>query len=568
MIYGAGHSAGIVRFERDKPDLTQATVKGNASLTVGSNDHRAANLNLTAGDTHGYLQASASRDRADDYDDGHGQRVRSAYMHWNAQLTAGWTPDADTRVELSAGRGNGRAAYAFASMDGVQFKRDTLSLEASRTHLAPWWSKLELSLYDNRANHIMDNYALREPDPSSMMPMAMAANLTRRSFGGRLAATLTPSSDWSIILGGDAHTDTHHHRSGGPRDSMSDYHDLPLARDARIADAGLFAQATWQLDESQRLVGGIRADRAQMRAYQLQAMSMDDGSGGMAGMGTSMAGNMDMSMSMPATGTVAQTRHDLLRAGFLRYETDANDMPVHFYAGLGHSEREPDYWELLGDHADSHVSDFLALRPERTTQLDIGARWQGERFKAWVSAYAGRVGDYIVLHFPATGMSGAYASNVNARIAGGEAGLDWQGAHWSLDSALSYAWGRNDSEHRPLPQMPPLKLKSELGYRQGAWQVHATWTVASAQHRDAVGEGTIVGADLGPSAGYGVLGLNATVKLDTRWQLAAGIDNVLDKTYAEHVNAAPVALAGYIGSDATRIKEPGRTACMRVNLHF
>jgi len=41
------------------------------------------------------------------------------------------------------------------------------------------------------------------------------------------------------------------------------------------------------------------------------------------------------------------TRTDTLPSGFVRYEHDLADSPTTLYAGLGHSERFPDYWELF-----------------------------------------------------------------------------------------------------------------------------------------------------------------------------------------------------------------------------
>ncbi len=44
--------------------------------------------------------------------------------------------------------------------------------------------------------------------------------------------------------------------------------------------------------------------------------------------------------------------------------------------------------------------------------------------------------------------------------------------------------------------------------------------------------------------------------------LTAGVDNLFNKTYAEHINAAPPSLAGYITT--TRVNEPGRTLWVRL----
>ena len=53
--------------------------------------------------------------------------------------------------------------------------------------------------------------------------------------------------------------------------------------------------------------------------------------------------------------TVDADRAETLPAGFARYERDLDGSPATFYAGLGHVERFPDYWELFGQHVDAEL---------------------------------------------------------------------------------------------------------------------------------------------------------------------------------------------------------------------
>jgi len=550
VLYGPGNSAGVVLFDRAYPRYSQPTFEGDASLLFGSAGRNDQNLDLRAGDASGYLGLSANHTHSQDYKDGDGNRVHSRYDRWNADATVGWTPSDDTRVELTAGKGNGDAAYAFSGMDGAQFLRESAALKWTQEHLTRHWDKLEVQAYTNYADHVMDNYTLRTPDPSSMMPMPMAADVDRRTSGGRVVGTWRWDDALELNAGMDGSVSVHSSRMGGPAgSSMGYYKDQPRARDARMQDIGAFAEARWTFAPSQRLVSGARIDRAQTRGYLL-----DTSTGGMSGMG-----------HMPMAPTqVAADRSDTLPSGFVRYERDLSSQPATFYAGIGHVERFPDYWELFGQHVQSTLRSFEALNPERTTQLDIGMQYHRDRTKAWVSAYAGVVDDFILMHYPITAMGVGYASNVQARIAGGEAGAGYAlSDRWKTDVTLAYAWGENRTEHRPLPQMPPLEARFGLTYEASAWSVGALWRVAAPQHRVAVGEGNIVGQDIGPSAGFGVFSLNGAYRIDRRHTLTAGIDNVFNKTYAEHVNAASAGLAGYVNT--TRVNEPGRTLWIKLD---
>jgi iron complex outermembrane receptor protein len=553
VLYGPGNSAGTVLFERDHVRRQDAGGSLDGSLIGGSWGRADETVDASVGTQDFYATLAANHVRSGDYEDGGGDRVHSSYERWNTDVSLGWTPDDDTRLAVGAGKGDGHAAYAFSSMDGAQFLRESLGLEFEKKNLGEVFTRLEAKAYHNYADHVMDNYTLRDPDPRSMMPMPMASDVDRRTSGGRVAGTF----EWSgfrLVAGVDASRNVHGVRNGGPPGStMGYYRDLPRVRDARMSTAGAFAEGTWKFAERQRLIAGVRVDRARARGY---ALGSGEDAGGMTGMG--------MDDPMP---TVAASRDDTLPSGFVRWERDLASSPTTLYAGIGHVARFPDYWELFGQHADPSVSSFKSLDPERTTQLDVGARYGDGRFKAWVSAYLGHVGDFILLHYPADGMGAGHASNVSATTAGGEAGAQYAlSERWKLDASLAYAWGRNDSEHRPLPQLPPLEARLGLTYDAGAWSLGALWRGATAQHRAAVGEGNIVGQDLGPTGGFGVFSLNGGYRLTENVALTAGIDNVFDKVYAEHVNAANEGLAGYVNT--TRVNEPGRTAWLKANVRF
>ena len=133
-------------------------------------------LDLAAGNESFYGRLTANRSDADDYEDGDGNVVPSAWLKWNADAAFGWTPDADTLIEASVGRGDGEARYAGRGMDGSQFDRTGYGLRLERKHMEGVLNEVEANLYYNDIDHVMDNYTLRDPDPEGMMPMAMASH--------------------------------------------------------------------------------------------------------------------------------------------------------------------------------------------------------------------------------------------------------------------------------------------------------------------------------------------------------------------------------------------------------
>ncbi len=388
----------------------------------------------------------------DDYKDGHNDTVPSRYDKWNGDVALGWTPDADTLLELTAGKGDGEARYAGRGMDGAQFKRESLGLRFERANLGEVLDKLEAQVYYNYADHVMDNYTLRQPSGTGMMAGPMASNVDRRTLGARIKATWR-WADWQLIGGLDAQTSEHRQRSSMGIDT---YKDLPRTRDADFHNYGVFGELTWYVAERDRLISGARLDRASARDFR-QTL----GSG----------------MSTQANPTADETRADTLPSGFVRYEHDLAENPTTVYAGLGHAERFPDYWELFSPDSGpaGSLNAFDAIRPEKTTQLDFGVQYKSADLEAWASGYVGQVRDFILFNYQ-PGMMGttSQAQNVDARIMGGELGAAYQlTPNWKADAALAYAWGKNTSDGKALPQIPPLDSRFGLTYSQDDWSAGA-----------------------------------------------------------------------------------------------
>ncbi|AOI72881.1 TonB-dependent copper receptor [Burkholderia ubonensis] len=542
VLYGPGASAGTVLFERTTRRFDKPGMRFDGSLVGGSYGRNDQNIDVTAGTPDVYGRVTANHAHSDDYEDGNGRTVPSQWDKWNADAALGWTPDDHTRVELTAGGGDGYARYAGRGMDGAHFRRETFGLSFDKQHIGDVLERIEARVYYNEADHVMDNYTLRMPDPTSSMPMRMASEVRRRTLGARAAATFRFGDDFKLVAGVDAQSNRLDSRSAMGR---QDYADKPWNAQTTMWNTGAFGELTWYASDASRVIGGARVDYASARDKRPTT-------GGMMG---------------KPNPTFDDDRSRVLPSGFIRYERDLAALPVTWYAGIGHAERFPDYWELFSAKRGpaGAVNAFSAVKPEKTTQLDIGAQYRSERLDAWVSAYAGYVQDFILFNY-AAGMMGSttQATNVNAQIMGGEAGVAWRPvAPLRVETSLAYAWGRNVATGDPLPQMPPLEARFGVEYTRGAWSAGGLWRVVASQHRYALNEGNVVGKDFGPSAGFGVLSLHAQYNVSKTVQLSVGVDNVLNKAYTEHLNLAGNAGFGYAAN--TPVTEPGRTAWVRVS---
>lgn len=543
VLWGPGNSAGTLRFDREQPRFDKPGIQGTASVLAASNNRWDENADISLGSEDGYLRLIGNKSRAGDYKDGNGDRVPSKWDKWNGDMALGWTPDKDTLLEMTAGKGDGEARYAGRSMDGSRFRRESLGMRFEKSGIGEVFDKLEANIYYNYANHVMDNYSLRAPGMnmsgsmgsamgsamehgSAMhsMSMPMAMQLDRRTVGGRMMGTWL-WSDYELRSGVDTQLSTHRSKDDDRWD-----------KDARFHDYGLFSELTWLATEQSKVTGGARLDRVLVDNF---------------------------------TDTGSSQRTDLLPAGFVRVEHNLAEMPVMFYVGIGYTERFPDYWELFsptyGPGGSADV--FDNVKTEKTTQLDIGAQYTGKRLNGWVSAYIGRVNDFILFRYDPHHPRISQVDNVNATIMGGEAGIGYQLTEtWKTDASLAYSWGRNIDDHQPLPQIPPLEARLGLTWEHGDWSSTGLLRLVSSQHRVAINEGNVVGKDFDSSAGFAIFSANAAYRLNKSVKLSAGVDNLFDKAYSEHLNLAGNSSFGY--SANTSVNEPGRTFWGKVNVTF
>lgn len=549
VLHGPGNSAATVLFERDPPYYAEPTLQASGSTTIGSFSRRDVVAEALAGNALGYLRANGTYTEADDYKDGNGNRVHSAYERWNGSFALGWTPDMNTLLELTAALSDGEAAYADRGMDGSKFDRENIGLKFEKHQLSDRMEHLEAQVFYNYVDHVMDNYSLREFRPMGMMAAPMASNPDRETIGGKVLAEINLTDTLLWTLGSDFQQNKHSIRSSTD-ERVQSYRDMKRVEDARFQFHGIFSELKLSLTDQQRMIGGARVDRWEVEDKR------ETISTGMHGMGSS------------ANPTADETRKETLYSGFIRYEQDLESSPATVYAGLGHVERFPDYWELFNKEGVDSLS-ALDTDPEKTTQLDTGLLYNDGTWSASLSLFYNQIQDYILIENNyAKGMRMATVSrNIKARTWGAEATLEYKiNEHWKADGSLAYVRGENRTDDVPLAQIPPLEARLGLQYESDAWSVGTLLRLVAEQDRVSVGQGNVVGQDIGENAGFAVLSVNAGWRPMEQLRLSAGVDNLFDRTYAEHISRAGAMVSGFTQTE--RVNEPGRTLWMRADLKF
>ena len=463
-------------------------------------------------------------------------------------MAFGWTPNENTWLELTAGKSDGEALYAGREMDGSQFARESLGLRVEKKNITEVIQKVEGQINYSYNDHIMDNFSLRTPPLAEMehhsmkmlMPNPMSMQVTRRTLNSRLALT----SEWdqlSLVTGVDSQMNKH---GGAMTSPTMPSMNKPFQSDMKFQSYGAFAELTYPLNEDNKVVTGARVDQ-----IKIDALKLND------------------------------ERKETLPSAFIRLERQHPEHEVKSYIGVGYVERVPDYWELFSTaHGNSGMSKpaFNDLATEKTLQLDLGYQQQRGAFSSWVSAYAGLVNDFILMSYhnhPTSGGHGhgssfsASAKNVDATIAGAEAGLGYQFTDAiQADVSAMYAWGENSTDHRALPQIAPLEGRVNLRYVQDKYTLGALWRVVAAQDRISLNEGNIVGYDINESKAFNTLALNATYNLMKDVNVAIGVDNLLNQTYTEHLNKAGSSGFGFASNE--QFNNTGRNYWARVSMKF
>ena len=482
-------------------------VGGDLSLTAGSYDM----VNASASTWYGAPAYDALLGYAYKYsgvpESGDGRRITELYPSTSPnryqpsaidsrayEINTGWAkvgvnPGANARGEMS---------YTFQDAEHVLYPYLLMDADYDRTHQLNWNYRLQnvsetlrdlkFQVYWDQVRHLMDD-KLRASALGRPRYYSMQTDAETMVYGAKVTGALAMGPG-TLTAGADYYN---RNWDAVNRTVGSGYQDVAMIPDVTTDNVGFHAGYQLPLAGGLALKGGARADLTWIDAGK----------------------PTNKSDSATSFGTVS---------GNIQLVWDASE-GVELFAGIGSGTRPPDAQELYINSPRQQGNPFLD--PTRNTEVDLGVKYTAERFFVKASIFNSFFDDYV--NQVPTGTTRSFA-NIDANIWGAELGSQIAlPLNLYLKGALSYTEGRNETDHRPLSEMSPLKGTLALRYDVDDWFVEVA--------ENAAGKRDEVDATLNelPSAGW----MTTDVKAGCHYgpfSLYGGVYNLLDKFYYTHLS--------------------------------
>lgn len=564
VTYGSGGTGGRVMAQSvphaAAPAQNGAT--GHAGFTWnGGRDGYSTQAGGKIG--NGTLEAGASFNAIDfgDYESGGGKTVPGENRSYGGGANLRWTPTANSGYWINWNTHRiDHLDYPALPMDATEVDAHTFTFGSRHESLGDALEAIEWQAGYSTIDHVMDNS--QKPNRGTMEAEAVTES---RTLGLRMETdwTFNPDTDWSIGV------DTHYLTRDALRTRYMVTPDKtfqdPIWPDASQGQAGVFAERTSQLAHDSRLRLGLRIDGV-----------------------FSAIGKGDEPLD-PPTSSIAPTvrdayayyygddaldtdRNELTTAGNALWEIPQGDNLLWF-AGAGWMQRAASVTERFYSFAPApggYLVGNPSLDPETKAEFNTGAELHGGWLQLGAHLYCAYVWNYILETGIATDDVNGDGTddlirgfvNTDALLAGGELeGRINLSQSWSIPFAMAYVRGRNVSDDRDLPLIPPFNghvgIRWEWEKSVRPW-AEAMLRAASRQERiDPQFPET-------ETPGYQVVDLRGGIQLPAGFSLEAGIGNLFDQDYAEHLNRTAALPAGDL-AQGEKIPMPGRYFYAAVN---
>jgi hemoglobin/transferrin/lactoferrin receptor protein len=598
-IWGADAMNGVVnvitrraRVARDAPFSLDAKIRG---VEYNSVNHMHAGRAEVIGGGNGFdVLIGVNYRKADDYRTPKGMAENSRYESKGVDFRVGYSPTAKTRFELAGryqevttGRAGGLGAspglpYLKVTEDPIREKYLKLGVESSE--VGAWADTLNASFYVRKLE--TDIYQ-RNADPNStgniggpVMNMHIQVN-TPTVYGGRVNAT-KGLGDHLLAYGVDFYNENFNSRKlqasriGGPGNLAPGTICPPVTgnanptgsppgswclmeRGTEQTNIGVHVNDDWQVAKNLMLSGTLRYDYIKTvidkNAIPFERVEITNAinAAGRKRVDKPLTGSLGGVWKFaPNWSAVANVSQGFLAPSGNARATSSSSGTIPTVAAPG-------------------------LKPEHSTTYEAGVRYNTQDARFNLTAYHSRYRDLILLA-PLASTPGWYErKNIGAAsIDGVEVDGEWRAnKSWLLRGALTWTYGKNKTDNKPIEGIPPLsgRISARYGVEGAPW--HIEGVIRGAMKRTRIDD-TItrpapnvtaplerkrpghMAFDIFASADLGQM-LDSNFK---NWKAVFGIQNVFNQTIVNPVVAESSAYSNKLVGNP--LIEPGRSFMLRL----
>jgi iron complex outermembrane receptor protein len=487
-----------------------------------------------------------------DYTDGNGVTVPGDYQSYDTRWDFGVQPKPNLRLEYEGGYQDQQGLdYPGRILDATYFRTPSHSAEVTWRPSGSAITEVFGQVYTNRKHHRMNNdkKPTAQPDPNRFPPFGLRIDLPATSFttGGSGYVSWRYGA-WEGKVGADVYRLAQNAtRSIYRRDTgMLLFEDI-VWPDAKLTNGGGYGQVVYQRGRT-RMGGTLRVDAFRARAGEVSDFFLEHTTGSLDYAQSAMSGALNATF-------VVQPRWTLT-------------------LGMGRAVRAPDTLERYSDRFPAAqfqvAAEFLGnpqLKAEKSLEFNAGSVLQFSRTTVRGDVFYRTIDHYITVMPDPTvpkrlplspPVVYRYINGKSANFTGFEASTNSQlGAYAAVRANWSYLWAEDTTFNEPAFGIAPFQQRYALevhGADQNDW-VEAGVTITAAQNRVAVARLEQ------PTDGWATLDVRGGFGLPRGLLLRAGVENLTNKAYAEHLNA----LNPFTGE---RILERGRSGYVGLEYAF
>jgi len=561
-----GTLSGSVAITTKKPSKD---LKGEVSVNMGSFGYQKAAATVSGGNDKARFLLAVSTETSEQYEDGDGNTFAEQIENLNpttmpamnprykpeyedmdaytksavlAKVFVDVTDDQEMRLSYTANRSDD-VLYPSSKMDALYDDSNIFNLEYAIKDLGKYSKSIDAQYYSSDVEHPMSTFYRISSGTDSVNEKTSFLTTDMQGLKIKNSFDLSNTSEMTIGVDTSSRNWDGTYEGDGTQTNITG---LKSISDVDTENSALFVEVENKYTDLS-VKAGVRYDDTTITPSASSGLQSNDYSG--------LSANVFMSFNL--------------------------NKNTRYFAGVGKASRVPDARELYFKGAMINTTTMMPMNPligtpdlnETTnTEIDFGVESRYDNFNIKTKVFYSWLEDYIYFNADKAVASGLVRNafeNIDATIYG----LEISGSYFAsdelyVDFGLAYQRGQKDEAltnqtDKDLAEITPLKANVALHYNYSNNNTASIEMVAVDAWDDfdaSNGEQAI--------SGYGVVNMKVKHDVTNDVELAAGIDNVFDKTYATTNTYKDLTLLADGTGDVMLINEPGRYLYVNATYKF